>query len=213
MIGHRQPESLSDVFEGVAKRAVPEIMEQGGGECLIGPWVLGTDVLINYSQQPSRGMEHTHAMEQPRVSRSGIDDVREPKLLDAPEPLEGSRLNDAPKHAFEMHPVDIEFDQVVKWIANSLLLRHAAESSSSQRCCIIEQKENTSMPRENYGTVLCSAYRGSPERPARASTTDLQLSVARGNPETPRAAPESILHAIGSVAHHRGRNDPGLAHD
>ncbi len=25
--------------------------------------------------------------------------------------------------------------------------------------------------------------------------------------------PESILHAIGSVAHHRERNDPGLAHD
>ena len=27
------------------------------------------------------------------------------------------------------------------------------------------------------------------------------------------AAPESILHAIGLLAHHRARNDPGLAHD
>jgi hypothetical protein len=27
------------------------------------------------------------------------------------------------------------------------------------------------------------------------------------------ATPESILHAIGLVAHHRERNDPGLAHD
>jgi hypothetical protein len=90
-------------------------------------------------------MEYTHAMEQPRVSCSGVDEVRKPKLLYAPEPLEGSRLNNAPKHAFEMHPVDIEFDQVVQWIANSLLLRHAAESPSSQQCCIIEQNRNMSI--------------------------------------------------------------------
>jgi hypothetical protein len=86
-------------------------------------------------------------MEQPRVSRSRVDEVREPKLLDAPEPLEGSRLNDAPKHTLEMYPVDIEFDQIVQWIANSLLPWHKAESPSSQQCCIIEQKGNTSIPR------------------------------------------------------------------
>jgi hypothetical protein len=129
-------------------------MEQGGGERLIGPRVPGIDVLINHPQQPPRGMEHTHAMEQPRVGSSGVDEVREPKLLDSPEPLEGSRLNDAPKHAIKMHPVDIEFDQVMQWIANSLLLRHAAESPSSRRCCVIEQKENKLMPRENHSAGL-----------------------------------------------------------
>jgi hypothetical protein len=47
-----------------------------------------------------------------------------------------------------MHPVDIEFDQVVQGITNSLLLRHEAESPSSQRCCIIEQTKNASIPRQ-----------------------------------------------------------------
>jgi hypothetical protein len=34
----------------VAKRAVPHIMEQSGGERLIGPRVLGSDVLVNHSE-------------------------------------------------------------------------------------------------------------------------------------------------------------------
>ena len=48
-----------------------------------------------------------------------------------------------------------------------------------------------------------------------AAIADAIQSRAPGAPvrlDAP-ATPESILHAIGLVAHHRGRDDPSLAHD
>jgi len=52
---------------------------------------------------------------------------------------------------------------------------------------------------------VCRSRNG-PQNPTRSG-------IDGGRREAGSAAPESILHAIGLVAHHRARNDPGLAHD
>lgn len=85
-------------------------------------------------------MEDTNTVKQSRVSCSRIDEVRKSELLNAPEPLKRTGLDDTPKHALQLRTFDVEFDKIVKWIANPLLLGHSSESLKYK--FIIEHSKN-----------------------------------------------------------------------
>ena len=72
-----------------------------------------------------------------------INEVRESKLFYATEPLKQTSLNDPPQHVLYVRLLDIEFDEVVEWIANPLLLGHSSESPDAADH-IIEQNKNPS---------------------------------------------------------------------
>jgi hypothetical protein len=67
-------------------------------------------------------------MKQPRVGSARIDKIRKAELLDSPKPLKRTGLHDAPKHLLQLRSLDIEFNKIMQWIANPLLLGHLDES-------------------------------------------------------------------------------------
>lgn len=58
------------------------------------------------------------------MSGSGVDKIRKAQLLNSPKPLKCPSLNNAPKYSLQLRAVDVEFDQVMQWISNTLLLGH-----------------------------------------------------------------------------------------
>lgn len=84
MVRHFEVKSLSDLLERVAEWPTPQVVHKRRGERLVYPSILRGDVFLDYFHQPPSGVENSHAMKQPRVGGSRIDEVRKPELLDAP---------------------------------------------------------------------------------------------------------------------------------
>jgi len=78
------------------------------------------------------------------VGGAWIDEVRKPELLNAPEPLKRTSLDDAPKHAFPMRPLDVEFDRSCSGSRIRCCLGIRPNHPRRQQICIIEQTGNTS---------------------------------------------------------------------
>jgi hypothetical protein len=62
------------------------------------------------------------------MSCARVNEVREPELLYAPEPLKGPRLENTPEYALNLRSLDIEFDKIVQRVPDTLLLGHSNES-------------------------------------------------------------------------------------
>jgi len=58
------------------------------------------------------------------VSCSRIDKIRKSELLDSPQALERARLHNTPQHQFQVILIDIEFDEIMKWVTDTLLPEH-----------------------------------------------------------------------------------------
>ncbi|CAH1652970.1 hypothetical protein CHELA40_50677 [Chelatococcus asaccharovorans] len=70
-------------------------------------------------------MENAEAMKQTRVSGAWINKIRKPKLLNSSQALEWARLNNAPKHLFDLRPINVKLNKIVNGITNALLLSHS----------------------------------------------------------------------------------------
>jgi hypothetical protein len=119
----------SPIFSNAWLKGMAEIVDECRSERLVHPSVLRREIFLDHFHQPPSRVENADAMEQPRVSSARIDKVRKSELLDAPEPLKRASLDHAPKHVLQLRPLNVEFDKVVQWIANPLLLGHPTESS------------------------------------------------------------------------------------
>ncbi len=56
------------------------------------------DMTLNDPHQVPRGVEHTNAVSETTVRRTGIDQLRESELFDTAQALKWTRLDDPPNH-------------------------------------------------------------------------------------------------------------------
>ncbi len=84
-------------FEGMAERAMAQVMQQGGDDCHIGAvpieWPGINGLAFNDAHQLPRGMKHADGMGEAGVDRAREDEVRDSQLLDSPKSLKFGRID------------------------------------------------------------------------------------------------------------------------
>jgi hypothetical protein len=109
MIGHFEAQSLAGAFESVTEGTMPEVVDEACRQRLRRLRLFGRmHITANHLHQSTSGMEYADAVCKSRMRRSGIDEVREAKLLHASQPLKRARLHHAPKHVFQLHGGGVE---------------------------------------------------------------------------------------------------------
>ena len=97
------PSSASQLLyrlERVAERSVAQVMQESGYGCHVSPLFIKfedggstSNLALNNSDQLPRGMKNSNGMGEARMDRTREHELRDPKLLDPPKPLELRRID------------------------------------------------------------------------------------------------------------------------
>lgn len=119
VIRQLQSEPASDFLEGMAERAMPEIMNQCGGQSFVFfARLLFSNMVMDYRHQLARGMEDANTVGEARMARPWVDKIGKAELLYPAQALEWPSLHNFPQGAFELRRRKL--DQIMQRIANAL---------------------------------------------------------------------------------------------
>ena len=126
--GHCQIEVVTEPFKRVAEHAMADIMQEGSRYRHMRLALIRIGTALAYGANELAGdVEHANAMRKPCMRRTRKNQFGKAELLDATEPLEWARLNNAPQFQFELLlgtiGRDPELDQVMNRATDPLWLR------------------------------------------------------------------------------------------